>query len=71
MTDAINILVNMQPGGDAVARQRAAAAAAAGEGGEAAAATVGEDWKAIAGIEEKVVRCGGAEPARPGCVSGC
>jgi hypothetical protein len=52
MTDAVNILMDQQPGGDAAARsQRAATAAAAGSAAAGPAAAGGV-----------VVRCGDAEP---------
>jgi hypothetical protein len=53
MTDAINILMDQQPGGDAEARQRAAA----GRGVAAAAEAAGAPAAAAV-----VVRCGDAEP---------
>eukprot|EP00775_Hariotina_reticulata_P001304 gene1304-1646_t len=73
MTDAINLLVDMQPGGDAVFRARSAAAGAAGagEGAEGSAGgssiTAGVYQQGAAEVAA-VVRHGGAAWDKPGFI---
>jgi hypothetical protein len=65
MTDAVNILMDQQPGGDAVARQRAASTAFGGGVAAARAAGVPPSvacGSGVATVASAVVRCGDAVP---------